>query len=74
MAGPLGVICGLLVWSFHVGLILLLAYCIYFVLVALPRIRAMRRHSLELLCDTEWARSKGYTADRLKLMTSPWAR
>src|ERR1039458_7575320 len=51
-------------WTFLVGLALI---SIYFAIADAPRRQAMRRRSLELLCETEWAQSEGYTPDRLKL-------
>jgi len=44
-------------------------FVVYFVLWGLPRFRAMRRHSVELLCETEWARTRNYTPTNIKLMT-----
>jgi tetrahydromethanopterin S-methyltransferase subunit G len=72
IAIPFGVTVGLLFWSWQVGLVLLALFIIYFALSGFPRIRAMRRRSMALLCETEWARSRGYTPERLRLMTFPW--
>ena len=74
IAGPLGVTVGLLFWSWQVGLALLALYVVYFAFSGYARLRAMRCRSMELLCETEWARSRGYTPDRLRLMTFPWTR
>ena len=69
-----GSIAAMLVWSWQVGLLLLPLVIIYFAASGLPRLRAMRRRSKELLCETEWGRSRGYTPERLRLMTLPWTR
>lgn len=73
IAGPFGVTAGLLVWSWQVGLVFLALFAIYFAISGYPRLRAMRRRSMELLCETEWARSRGYKPERLRLMTFPWS-
>jgi hypothetical protein len=62
------------VFSWRLGAVLLVLYALYVLLLVVPRIRAIRRRSLELLCDTEWARSRGHTPDRLRLMVFPWLR
>ncbi|MDB6068782.1 MAG: hypothetical protein JWR26_4990 [Pedosphaera sp.] len=67
VAGPFGVTAGLFVWSWQVGLGLLVIFIIYFALHVYPRLRAMRQRSMALLYETEWARSQGYTPDRLGL-------
>ena len=56
------------VYSRRLGVVLLVLYVLYFLLLGLGKLPAMRRRSRELLCDTEWARAQGYTPDRLKLM------
>jgi hypothetical protein len=59
--------------GFWVGwALLLILLTIYFVVASLPRRRAMRRRSMELLCATEWAREHGYTPERLRLMKFPF--
>jgi hypothetical protein len=73
-AVPLAVVGGLLYWSWRLGLILTVLFVGYFLLWALPRFRKMRAHSIELLCETEWARSQNYVPARLRLMTFPWSR
>ncbi len=73
IAVPFGVTAGLLFLSWQAGLVLLVFFIIYFAVSGLPRFRAMRRRSMELLCETEWARSRGYTPERLRLMTFPWS-
>jgi len=60
--------------SWRLRLVLVTASAGYFILWILPRFRAMRRRSIEMLCETEWARSHNYTAARLRLMTFPWSK
>jgi hypothetical protein len=74
LAGPLGLCGGLLVWYWQIGAVLLALYVPYFMFFGLSRLRAMRRRSMELLCDTDWARSRGYSPANLRLMTFPWSR
>ena len=74
MGGPIVVMTVLLVWSPQVGLLFLLPCSLYFVFVAVPRLRAMSRNNLELLCDTEWARSQGYRPDSFELTPFHWPR
>lgn len=61
-------------YSWRLALLLLPLFAVYFMVWGLPRLRAMRRRTTELLCQTEWARSRGHTPDRLRLMTFPWSR
>jgi len=72
IAVPFGIAFGSLVWSRRVGLLLLALFALYFACSGLPRLRAMRRRTSELLCQTEWALSRGYTPERLRLTTIPW--
>jgi hypothetical protein len=81
LAGPFAVAAVLFVigwrlemFSWRFGLVLSILYVVYFWIVGLPRIRAMRRRSVQLLCDTEWARNRGYTPDNLRLMVFPWSK
>jgi hypothetical protein len=73
IAFPFAVTVGLLFWSWQVGLVLLPLFIIYFAISGFPRIQTMRRRSMGLLCETEWARSRGYTPERLRLMSFPWS-
>ncbi len=73
-AVPLAVVVCLLYWSWRLGLVLVALFVVYFVLWVLPRFRAMRHHSIELLCETEWARTQNYAPTRLRLMTFPWSK
>ncbi len=74
-AVPFGIVCALSAWlPRRLGLVLLPSFAVYFAVWGLPRLRAMRRRTTELLCQTEWARSQGYIPDRLRLMTFPWSR
>jgi hypothetical protein len=61
-------------FSWRLGTVLVVLYALYVLFVVLPRLRAMRRRSKELLCDTEWARSHGYAPDTLRLVVFPWSR
>jgi hypothetical protein len=61
-------------FSWRLGTALLVLYALYVLLIGLPRLRATWRRSRDLLCDTGWARSQGYTADRLNLMAFPWSK
>ncbi|PYJ59685.1 MAG: hypothetical protein DME24_12085 [Verrucomicrobia bacterium] len=74
IAAPFGLTAGLLVWWWQLGLVLLAIFVVYFMFSGLPRIRAMRRRSMALLCETEWARTRGCAPERLRLMTFPWTR
>ena len=74
LAVPFGLAAGSLFVSWRVGVVLLVLYALYFWLSGLPRLRAMRRRTTELLCDTELARRWGYTPDRLRLTVFPWSR
>src|SRR5882724_9426084 len=64
----------LLFWSWRSALALGALFVVYFVVLVLPRFQAMRRQSIELLCETEWARSQNYTPNRVRLMTFPWSK
>ena len=70
---PLAFVAVLLFSSWRIGLALGALFVVYFVVGVLPRFRAMRRRSIELLCETEWARTRNYTPTNLKLMTFPWS-
>jgi MFS family permease len=59
-------------WRFN--LVLLALYAVYFAVFCLPRLKAVRRRTKELLCETEWARSQGYTPERLRLLKFPWQK
>ena len=72
IAVPLGIAVSSFMWSWRLGLLLLALFAVYFAVSGLARLRAMRRRTMELLCETEWARSRGYTPNRLRLMTFPW--
>ena len=74
IAIPFGVAGGALYWSWQIGLVLLALFGVYFVVSGFPRLRAMHRRSMALLCETAWARGRGYTPERLRPMVFPWAR
>jgi O-antigen/teichoic acid export membrane protein len=77
---PLALLIVALFWSWHLGLSLRLGlalvtlFAIYFSFSILPRFRAMRRRTIGLLCETEWARNRNYTPSSLRLMTFPWSK
>jgi hypothetical protein len=73
-AVPLAIVGVLLFWSWRLGLSLVALFAVYFVLWVLPRFRAMRRRTIELLCETEWARKHNFTPTRFRLMTFPWSK
>jgi hypothetical protein len=73
-AVPLTGVIGFLFWSWRLGLMLVALFVVYFVLWVLPRFRAMRYRSIEMLCETEWARTQNYVPTRLRLMTLPWSK
>ena len=74
LAGPLAIVGIVFARSWRLGLLLLAIYAVYFILSGLPRLRAMRRRTTQLLCNTEWARSQDHTPDRLPLMKFPWSK
>ena len=74
LAVPSGVVAGSFGWSWQLGIVLLALFIVYCAVSGLPRLRAMRRRSIELLCEIEWARMQGYSPDRVCLMTFPWSR
>ena len=59
-------------YSSRVGSVLLVFCAIYFLVVGLPTLRKMRDRTRQLLCDTAWAQSHGYTSEKLRLMVFPW--
>jgi hypothetical protein len=73
-AAPLAFVISILFWSWRLGLALVALFVVYFVLWVLPRFRAMRHRTIELLCATEWAHTHNYTLTRLRLMTFPWSK
>ena len=73
-AVPVAIVVVLLLWSWRLGLALVALFVVYFVLWALPRFRAMRRRTIEILCATEWARTQNYTPTRVRLLTFPWSK
>jgi hypothetical protein len=72
-AAPFSLAIGLILFSWQWGLVSLVFFVTYFVGWGWPRLRNMRRKSIEMLCDTEWARSHGYTPERLRLTKFPWS-
>ena len=60
--------------SWRLNLAFLALYAVYVAVFCLPRLKAARRRTREFLCETEWARSQGYTPERLRLMKFPWQK
>ena len=73
-AAPLAIAGVLLFRSWRLGLTLFVLFVVYSVLWVLPRFRAMRRRSVELLCATEWARARNFTPTQVRLMIFPWSK
>jgi len=69
IAVPFGIVAGFSVASWRLGLLLLPLLAMYLAVWGLPHLRAMRHRTTELLCETEWARSRGYTPEHLRLTT-----
>jgi hypothetical protein len=65
IAVPFGIAVASLLYSRQLGFVLMTLFAIYFVVSGWPRMRAMRRRTMEFLCETEWARSRGYTPEHL---------
>jgi hypothetical protein len=74
VAVPLTFVGVLLFSSWRLGLALGVLFVVYFVLWVLPRFRAMRRRTIGLLCETEWARTQSYLPTNIKLMAFPWSK
>lgn len=65
-----------LLWSHgqaETGFMVLGVFVLYFVFLCLPLLRGFQRSNIEFLCQTEWARSHGYTTTRLRWKTFPWS-
>jgi hypothetical protein len=71
---PFGLVVASFAWSCQVGLVLLVLFLVYLRASGLPRMQAMRKRTKELLCETAWARSRGYTPERLRLIAFPWSK
>jgi hypothetical protein len=74
LAAPLSFVIAFCLESWRFGRLVIPLFVVYFAVWGLPHLRSMRRRTLELLCQTEWAHNQGYTTDRLRLMTLPWSR
>jgi hypothetical protein len=73
-AVPIAIVSVSLFWSWRLGLAIVAVFVVYFVLWVVPRFRAMRHRTIELLCATEWAHTHNYTPTRVRLMTFPWSK
>jgi hypothetical protein len=71
IAVPFGVAVGSFMWSWQVGSALVLLFVVYMAVSGIPRIRCMRRKTKQLLCETAWARSRGYRPEKLRFMSFP---
>lgn len=58
-------------WLGFAGIALFALHC---VVVVQPMMRAMQLRNKELLCESEWAREHGYTAETLRTFSFPWSR
>src|SRR3972149_4893439 len=58
IAIPFGVVGGAFVLCWRLGAVLAAVFVVYFAFIGLPRLRRMRRRTVELLCETERARSR----------------
>jgi len=74
LAAPLSFAIVFCLQSWRFGRLVIPLFLTYFAVWGLPRFQRMRRHTVELLCHTEWARGQGYAPDRVKLMTLPWSK
>jgi len=70
---PIGLVSISFLWSARVGFVSVMLFALYLGVVALPRMRAMRRRSHELICESEWARQRGYTPATLRFFAFPWS-
>jgi hypothetical protein len=70
---PVAIASVLFLWSARLGFVGLAVLSLYFVIAVWPRIRAMRLRSQELICQSEWARGRGYTAATLRFFAFPWS-
>lgn len=72
-ADPFSIAIFFLLFSWQSGLVALVLFAIYFVGRSWPRLRDSRRKTIEMLCETEWARKHGYTPQNLRLTKFPWS-
>jgi uncharacterized membrane protein len=75
-----GIFAGLIAvsFSFYHSVTLALVFLILLVLYELifegRRFRAQKKRIREMLCDTEYARSRGYHPETLKMFAFPWKK
>jgi hypothetical protein len=62
------------VYSVLVGFVLLGLFAIYFIAFGLPFIREQQKRQRELLCATEYSKTRGYRPDALKMFAFPWTK
>ena len=71
---PVAVVSISFLWSARLGFVGVALFALYFVMTAWPRMRAMRLRSQEMMCESAWARGRGYTAATLRFVAFPWSR
>ena len=71
---PVAVVSISFLWSARLGFVGVAVFALYFVAALWPKMRAMRLRSVELMCQSEWARGRGYTAATLRSFAFPWSR
>jgi len=62
------------IYSLEIGFLVLALLGLYVLIVVIPLLKAMRRRSIEFLCNTEWAQHRGYTSESLRLNIFPWSK
>jgi hypothetical protein len=65
---------GALILSGWVGLVGASVFLVYLAVVVWPRLRAMQLTNKKLICESEWAREKGYSTTTLRLFEFPWSK
>ena len=74
IAVPLGIAVSSFMLSWRIGSVLVLLFGVYMAVSGIPRIRRMRQKAKHLLCETNWARSRGYRPESLRFMSFPWTK
>ena len=74
IAVPFGVAVGSFMLSWRVGSVLVLLFVVYMAVSGIPWMQRMRRKTKQLLCETGWARSRGYRPESLRFMSFPWTK
>lgn len=71
---PVGILAVLFLYSLQAGFTLLAFFVIYALFFLRPWLRANRQRVRQMLCETEYARMKGYRPHDLKEFSFPWSR